>query len=259
MTCDMSNIHGSSTGWVLRLYYNRTYHRGEQQCNVNQLTADSTGYSCATLCKTQTTGSLILSIKFTMKEKKRKRKVCSCPMYIIIHIILTSITTHHPTEPKQLINFFPVFLYLFFSSPLVSFSLVSLFFLFPKSRFSWMGCSRVISMLAFVCQRTTDSTVGRIGVPFAGCTPSALPNPIQAAIPAPIKGQRHSHDSVLLLALCWFGNKLQGYSQSKVSVILIISHHQPAFDSNEHRSTLQISYRWLRTSPRKSAVPLVPI
>lgn len=47
---------------------------------------------------------------------------------------------HHPTEPKQLINFFPVFLYLFFSSPLVSFSLVSLFFLFPKSGFSWMGC-----------------------------------------------------------------------------------------------------------------------
>lgn len=113
-------------------------------------------------------------------------------------------------------------------------------------------------MLAFVCQRTTVSTVGSIVVPFAGCTvhPPRFRAQSKLSFQPWLGSSATALIQVLLLALCWFGKQSYKAIRNQVSVILNHQSSPTSLIQNEHLSTLQISYRWLRTSPRKSAVPL---
>lgn len=112
-------------------------------------------------------------------------------------------------------------------------SLPSIFWCFSFSE-EWVfvdwggGCSRVISMLAFGLP--THNLLHRV----AGLVCHSLavhPPRFRAQSKLPFQPRLRSSATamiqLLLLALCWFGNKITRLFAIKVSVILIISHHQP--------------------------------
>lgn len=189
----------------------------------------------------------------------------------IIIIDSSYVASSHPSPNTLLI--FPVFCFLFFFPHLPwlpflgtevlllpPFSLISSFFLFPKDWGGFrvkIGCSRVIIHVGF--RLPTHNCLHS----WEHCRAIRWLYTLRASEPNP---SCHSSPDWGLAPQPWFKccywrfadlvTKLQGYSQSSLGHP---NNHQSSPTSliqNEHLSTLQISYRWLRTSPRKSAVPL---
>lgn len=154
---------------------------------------------------------LILSIKFTMKEGGES----------MVHAFID----HSVIRPsRNCLCFFPGFFV--FSSPLVS-SLSSLFFLFSEGGFSWMGCSRVISCwLSFANAQMTPQLAA------LACHSLAVLSPrFRAQSKLLFQPRLRSSATAMIHCCCWrLAGLVTSYKaiHNQVSVILIISHHQPA-------------------------------